>query len=100
MFCPYKTIIRQLLFDRNHRTAGAAHQYIYMLPLHVIIIQECMPALHSCYFLVAASMLCFTVCNLPCRACVSHIILFEHQMGTCVPGISNIHVHVSSHERC
>jgi hypothetical protein len=29
-----------------------------MLPLHVVIIQECTPALHSRYILVAASMLC------------------------------------------
>jgi hypothetical protein len=58
MFRPYETIIRQLLLDRNQGTAWAPCQYIYMLYLHVVIIRECTPALHSRYFLVAASILC------------------------------------------
>jgi hypothetical protein len=70
MFRPYEAIIRKLLLDRNHHTARAPRQYIYMLPLHVVIIQECTPALHSRCFLVAASMLCSVVRSLPCRACL------------------------------
>jgi hypothetical protein len=46
-----------------------------MLPLHVVIIPECTPALHSRYFLVAASMLCSIVRSLSCRACVPSIDL-------------------------
>jgi hypothetical protein len=38
--------------------------------LHVVIILECIPALHSRYLLVAASILCSVVRSLPCRACV------------------------------
>jgi hypothetical protein len=73
MFRPYETIIRQRLLDRNHHTAWAPRQYICMPLLHVVIIQECSPALHSRYFLIAASMLCFIVRNLRCRSCVSCI---------------------------
>jgi hypothetical protein len=39
MFRPYEAIIRQLLFDRNHCSAWAPRQYIYVPPLHVVIIQ-------------------------------------------------------------
>jgi hypothetical protein len=70
MFRSYKAIIRQELLDRNHRTAWAPRQYIYTLPLHVVIIQGRPPALHSRYFLVAASTLCSTVRSLPCQPCV------------------------------
>jgi hypothetical protein len=38
MFRTYEAVIGQLLLD--HYTAWAPRQYIYMLPLHVIIIQE------------------------------------------------------------
>jgi hypothetical protein len=61
MFRPHEAIIRQLLLDRTHRTAWAPRQYVYMLPLHVVIIRDCTPALHSLYFLVAASTLCAIV---------------------------------------
>jgi hypothetical protein len=71
MVRPYEAIVMQLLLDRNLRTAWAPRQYIYILPLHVVFIQECTPAIHSRYFLVAASMLCYIVRSLPCRACVS-----------------------------
>jgi hypothetical protein len=64
MFRPYEAIIRQLLLDRNHRTTWAPRQHIYMLPLHVVIIQECTPEIHSRYFLVAASTLCSIVLSL------------------------------------
>jgi hypothetical protein len=39
-----------------------------MLLLHVIIIEECIPVLHACYFFVAVSMLCSIVRSLPCLA--------------------------------
>jgi hypothetical protein len=39
MFRSYEAIIRQLFLDRNHRAEWAPRQYIYMLPLHVVIIQ-------------------------------------------------------------
>jgi hypothetical protein len=61
MFGPYEPIIKQLLLDRNPRTAWAPRQYIYMLSLHVVIIEERTPAFHSRHFLVAASMLCSIV---------------------------------------
>jgi hypothetical protein len=70
MFRPNEAIIRQLILDRNHHTAWTPRQYIYVLSSCVVIIQECTPALHSCYFLVAASMLCFIARSLPCRACI------------------------------
>jgi hypothetical protein len=69
MFRPNETIIRKLSPDRNHRNALAPRQYIYMLPMHDVFIQECMPAFHSRYFLVAASMLCPIVRSLPWRVC-------------------------------
>jgi hypothetical protein len=55
---------------------SAPRQYIYMLPLHVVIVQECMPALHSRYFLVAASMLFSIVRSLPCRVCLLYYFNF------------------------
>jgi uncharacterized membrane protein YwzB len=58
MFWAYRAIIRQPLIDRNHCTAWA-HISVY---LHAIIacrhIQECTPALSSCYFHVLAFMPC------------------------------------------
>jgi hypothetical protein len=66
MFRPYKAILRQLLIDWNRHTASSHMSvFIYMLLLHVVVIWECTPTIHSLYFHNAVSTLCSFVCSSP-----------------------------------
>jgi hypothetical protein len=108
VFRPYKVILSKLLTDWNYRDISAHVSIHYLLLLHIVIVWECIPTLHSRYLHIAASTLCSA---LPIRACMPtlhsrylHIAastLFSALPSrACMPTLHSPYLHIAASTLC